>query len=934
MSSTKGTSQEDGSVFVNHEELLQNVLTRSHMDICEYLVRDDRFLIYNEHLKIRRDIPHYMDYLREHSVIHPEDREKARAFLLGRTSSEVELRLRSDAGGKKVHMHMFPPLEGVDPSIRLMLIVKDDINEIHRATLLEKLVQRDPLTNLYNQSFGREFVNEFLKQKDPYATCGMMMVDLDYFKFTNDTYGHLFGNQVLTAVSRLLQKKFDRKCMVMRAGGDEFVIFLEDISHAALVKKAKDLVESIQKLRFSNEDFSITCSIGVCFLMENTSGYTYDQLFENADWALYRAKENGRNRYVFCDNLQRFEEIELSTAASSGIDVRYLHNDIISTAFEIFEKSSSFSVAVKVLMEVIGYRFGLDRITIVRTDVKGQTAGRQYQWCSQYAPEVLEQPGSFTREDFLTLFQSYDEHQTTVLQCDNMGQYSPAAAALLMQGGAKTVLYAAMYCEGSYIGAISYVVCREKRRWSQRNRIELSEVTKIISAHLARTQVTNVDSLQSKLWMEYDSLTGLLSFSRFMVDAEHLIVGRFADSHVMISTDLAGFKYFNQKYGYHAGDQLLKELAAYMLDWHTPQEGIFFARSIADQFLMLTAYSDVNQIVPRIEACNREFERLQSQKFQGAMIHIRTGVYFIESDCPSASVAIDAANYARKQVVSSSSAPSVRIYDEEMKEKQKLESEIVNGIDQALKEGQFQIYLQPKFSLRDGSVIGAEALVRWRTREGKILLPDAFIPICEASGRIEALDFYVFDLVTQFLARNQQLGRRQVPISVNASILHASNPNAVRKYLDILERYHVDPQYMEIELTETATVDKYESVKQWFQALHKAGIRTAMDDFGAGYSVMNSILNVPVDTVKLDRGFVQNCEMDSRSTIFLKNVIGMLKDLGYHVICEGVETPAQASLLLEAGCEEGQGYLFSKPLPVDEYEKFVYTSPTRGRHAG
>ena len=831
-------------------------------------------------------------------------------------------------------MHMFPPLEGVDPSVRLMLIVKDDINEIHRAALLEKLVQRDPLTNLYNQSFGREFVNEFLKQKDPYATCGMMMVDLDYFKFTNDTYGHLFGNQVLTAVSRLLQKKFDRKCMVMRAGGDEFVIFLEDISHAALVKKAKDLVESIQKLRFSNEDFSITCSIGVCFLMENTSGYTYDQLFENADWALYRAKENGRNRYVFCDNLQRFEEIELSTAASSGIDVRYLHNDIISTAFEIFEKSSSFSVAVKVLMEVIGYRFGLDRITIVRTDVKGQTAGRQYQWRSQYAPEVLEQPGSFTREDFLTLFQSYDEHQTTVLQCDNMGQYSPAAAALLMQGGAKTVLYAAMYCEGSYIGAISYVVCREKRRWSQRNRIELSEVTKIISAHLARTQVTNVDSLQSKLWMEYDSLTGLLSFSRFMVDAEHLIVGRFADSHVMISTDLAGFKYFNQKYGYHAGDQLLKELAAYMLDWHTPQEGIFFARSIADQFLMLTAYSDVNQIVPRIEACNREFERLQSQKFQGAMIHIRTGVYFIESDCPSASVAIDAANYARKQVVSSSSAPSVRIYDEEMKEKQKLESEIVNGIDQALKEGQFQIYLQPKFSLRDGSVIGAEALVRWRTREGKILLPDAFIPICEASGRIEALDFYVFDLVAQFLARNQQLGRWQVPISVNASILHASNPNAVRKYLDILERYHVDPQYMEIELTETATVDKYESVKQWFQALHKAGIRTAMDDFGAGYSVMNSILNVPVDTVKLDRGFVQNCEMDSRSTIFLKNVIGMLKDLGYHVICEGVETQAQASLLLEAGCEEGQGYLFSKPLPVDEYEKFVYTSPTRGRHAG
>ena len=925
MSNTTGRAQGDGSAFVGHNKLLQRVLIQSGLEICEYLVKDDRFLIYNEHLEVRQEIPHYMDYLRERSTILPEDRKKARDFFLSGSYSEIELRLQSGAAVSKLHIQRLH-LAGVDPSVHLMLIVRDITREMYRATLLENLAQRDPLTNLYNQSFGRELINEYLRQKDPYATCGMMVVDLDYFKFTNDTYGHLFGNQVLTEVSRLFQNMFDRKCVVMRAGGDEFVIFLEDISHSGLVKRAMELVESVQRLRFSNEDFSTTCSVGVCFLAENVSGYTYDHLFENADWALYRAKEKGRNCYVFCDSLQRFEEVELSQPAHNSIDVRYLHNDIISTAFEIFEKASSFSVAVKMLMEVIGFRFGLDRITIIRTDVKEQTAGRQYQWHSEHAPEVLDQPGSFTKEDFLTLFQSYDEYQTSVLQYDDMGQYSPEAAALLMQGGAKTVLYAAMYCEGRYTGAISYVICREKRHWSRRNRKELGEVTKIISAHLARNQAVNQDSLQTRLWTEYDSLTGLLSFSRFLMDAEHRIVGHYADSCMMVYTDLVGFKYFNRKFGYSAGDQLLKEFATFMIDRHVPAEGVLFARAIADQFVMLAPYSNPDRIVPHIDKCNKEFVRIQSKKFQGARIYVRTGVYPIEPSCVSASYAIDAANYARKQVIPTASGCSVYIYDQKLKEKQKLEGEIINGIDQALAERQFQIYLQPKVSLRDGSIVGAEALVRWKTRDGKILTPDSFIPLFEASGRIEELDFYVFELVVQFLARNQQLSRRQIPISVNASILHASDPNAVQKYLDILERYHVDPQYTEIELTETATVDKYESVKQWFHELHKAGIRTAMDDFGAGYSVMNSILNVPVDTVKLDRVFVQNCEVDSRSTIFLKNVIYMFKGLGYHVICEGVETQAQSRLLLEAGCEEGQGYLFSSPLPVDEYEKFVYPS--------
>ena len=160
-----------------------------------------------------------------------------------------------------------------------------------------------------------------------------MVIDIDYFKYANDTYGHLFGDQVLVALANLLKLLFDEKDVLMRAGGDEFVVFLKDIGHSTLVKKAMNLVKAVRELSFEGKDYSLTCSVGVCFLAANVSGYSYDQLFENADWALYRAKENGRNRYVFCDSLQRFELSENEQPPRGNIDIRYLHNDIISHRF-------------------------------------------------------------------------------------------------------------------------------------------------------------------------------------------------------------------------------------------------------------------------------------------------------------------------------------------------------------------------------------------------------------------------------------------------------------------------------------------------------------------------------------------------------------------------------------------------------------------------
>ena len=916
--------------FDHPKELLRTLLSADKLTFCEYHPKEDLLILYDNTLQVKQVISDYRKYLEASPALAPEESWKLKEFLCGRTRGDVEIHMKN---GNVLTKKLFQPypLSGIDLSRRFLFMIRDITWQKDRETLLEERAMKDPLTLLYNQFFGQELINEYLAKKDPFASCGLMVIDLDYFKYANDTYGHLFGDQVLITFARMLRLLFDEKDVLMRAGGDEFVVFVKEIGHSSLVKKAMEVVRAARELTFENKSYNVSCSVGICFLEENVSGYTYNHLFENADWALYRAKENGRNRYVFCDTLQRFELSEKKAPPDSTIDIRYLHNDVISTAFEIFEKMSSFSLAVDLLMKVIGYRFQLDRITVIRTDIKEKNTSRQFQWVSEYAPEALQAPGSFTKDDFLTLFQSYDENLTTVLQHDNMGMYSPEGAALLMQGGAKTVLYAAMYCEGKYTGAISYVVCREKRYWSKQNRRELSEVTKIISAHLARSQAINGEGQGQLSWTEYDSLTGLISFSRFRVEAERMIVGEYAHSHAMVYSDFESFKYFNQNCGYSMGDQLLKEYCNFFIERLGNDESVFFSRVISDQFLMLVPCKDREEFTQKIDRCNKEFMHLQARKFQGTHIRLRSGIYFIEADCISASFAIDAANYARKQVTPKS-LETVRVYDNELLQKQKLENEIINGVDEAFKEQRFQIYLQPKFSLETGEVVGAEALVRWITKDGTVLTPDMFIPLCESNGRIEELDFYVFERVAEFLARNQKLGRKQVPISVNASILHASDPFAVQKYLKILEKYQVDPKYTEIELTETATVDAYDSARRWFQTLQEAGIHTAMDDFGAGYSVLNTVIDIPVNTVKLDRAFIRNCEFGPRGIYFFKKLVNMIRGLGYHVVCEGVETQMQFDILKDTGCDEVQGFLFSKPMPLKDYEKFVYHTEGEALH--
>lgn len=910
---------------------LAAILKNSGISIFEYDSEKDELVVYDHDLQIMDRIQDYVNmYMPTKSRIYPEDRKKAEELYNGIRKDPIEIREVQDDGSIRRKVIEGIWMEDSDTGRQSFVgSVKDVTQEKEKEDVLKDKIKRDALTSLYHNISGRHLIDEYLSHKDPYDSCGLVVLDIDYFKAVNDTYGHLFGDKVLKALANLMKKQFsEEKEIILRVGGDEFVIFFKNVSNIELVRKIVELRDGISKIQFPESDYVMTCSIGVCYLPQNISGYTYNQLFENADWALYQAKEKGRNCYVFCDNLQRFEiAAENKKAEDMGIDARYLRNDVVSTAFEIFEKTHSFEVALELLMKVIGARFYLDRITVVQTNVKDKMVGKNYQWRSPRAPEVLKTNDTFMKEDFLTLFHSYDEYGTCVLQHDNMGMYSEQARRLLMQGEAKTVVYAAMYCEGQYTGAISYVVCDKKRQWSKEKLRQLSEVTKIISAHLAKNQMMNHVYQGIAPQLEHDPLTGLIAFNRFHEEVERIIVGNKESAFIMLYMDFQNFKYFNYRYGYEVGDQVLKEFCNHIIRSVEGQSDIYFTRIVADQFLLFkpTAYSaeEIEKGNIGIKEEIMGFATEQKEKFPQASLRIRAGIYYITPQCVSAGFAIDASNYARCQIKSTEKS-TIKLYNDEMKKKHHLESKIINDMQSAIKNHQFKVYLQPKYSLKDSKVSGAEALVRWEREDGEILYPDAFIPVYEEYGQILDLDLYVFEQVVNFLAKNKKMGRKQVPISINASGLHGKDSKTVQKYLSVLKQYEIDSSLVEIELTETSLVQDYENIKQMFSELKERGIKIVLDDFGSGYSVLNTIVDLPIDIIKIDRGFMNSCTMSQKGSRFLEQIIKMIRQLGYGIVCEGVETIEQVEFLRKAKCDEIQGYWYAKPMSIPEYEKRFY----------
>ena len=435
-----------------------------------------------------------------------------------------------------------------------------------------------------------------------------------------------------------------------------------------------------------------------------------------------------------------------------------------------------------------------------------------------------------------------------------------------------------------------------------------------VAGILAFRNITGQPAVQ--FTAEKDSLTGLLSYERFRENGQKLIG---TEAHwALVSTDIQNFKYVNEVLSYQEGDNILRMFASNLL--FLEGEDALHARVTGDRFLTLIACGeDQRAFAGEVRRNIDSFVTLQKQRNEDVKIVLRTGIYFLEKECKGIDMAIDRANLAR-QSVGQTLTSETHVYSREIVEARSVSNEILGTMEKALDNGDFQVWMQPKVDLRTGKLCGAEALVRWM-RDGKVLFyPDEFIPIFENSGFVTSLDFYVLEETCRCMLNWQRRGWQNISrISVNLSAVDVLQGGVANAITNIVDSAHLPHELLEFELTETAYFKNSTVTAQVMEQLKREGFVTSVDDFGSGYSVMNMLINMPASVVKIDRMFMLNSIKTPKGCTFLKKIIGMIHELGYRVLCEGIETKEQFELLRGMDCDEGQGYYFDRPLPTEDF---------------
>ena len=262
-------------------------------------------------------------------------------------------------------------------------------------------------------------------------------------------------------------------------------------------------------------------------------------------------------------------------------------------------------------------------------------------------------------------------------------------------------------------------------------------------------------------------------------------------------------------------------------------------------------------------------------------------------------------------------------FDTKMKEKMIWEQTVENEMEKALIERQFIMYLQPKFSTVTERLGGAEALVRWKRPETGLVPPGMFIPIFENNGFIMKLDDFMIGEVASVQAKWLSEGKRMFPISVNVSRAHFALGDLAEHICDIVDQYGVPHKYIELELTESAFFDDKDVLLDTLMKLKDEGFPLSMDDFGAGYSSLNTLKELPLDVVKLDAEFFRGNDNFDRAHVIVSETISLAKRLRMHIVAEGIETRDQVDFLAGENCDLIQGFYFAKPMPVEEFEKLM-----------
>jgi diguanylate cyclase (GGDEF)-like protein len=422
---------------------------------------------------------------------------------------------------------------------------------------------------------------------------------------------------------------------------------------------------------------------------------------------------------------------------------------------------------------------------------------------------------------------------------------------------------------------------------------------------------------------QYDFLTGLPNRQQLQQQLDKILVdaGKLQRRVAVLVVGLDDFKGINEQFSYQTGDQLLLALAD-RLRAHSGRLGAL-ARLGGDQFALVQA--DIEQPYEAAELAQSILDDLEAAfalDHQEIRLRATIGITLFPEDGDSTEKLLQKAEQTMT-LAKTRSRNRYQFYiasvDTEMRRRRELEKDLRD----ALARGQFYLVYQPQISYRDHRVVGVEALIRWQHPEHGLVPPDLFIPLAEQNGTIIAIGEWVLDQACKQLRDWHDQGFVDLRMAVNLSTVQLHHAELPRVVNNLLQMYRLPPRSLELEVTETGLMEDISTAAQHLLSLRRSGALIAIDDFGTGYSSLSYLKSLPLDKIKIDKSFVQDLLDDDDDATIVRAIIQLGKSLGMQVIAEGVETPEQEAYIISEGCHEGQGYLYSKPLPARELSAYL-----------
>lgn len=424
--------------------------------------------------------------------------------------------------------------------------------------------------------------------------------------------------------------------------------------------------------------------------------------------------------------------------------------------------------------------------------------------------------------------------------------------------------------------------------------------------------------------------------NKFVLKARELLDNNPDKKYALISVGIKKFKALNELFDIKNADRILKDFNSILVN--NLSQYSTCARDHASTFIILCEYEReefivkyfIDKVLDDVMIYNKEsMQKIAKDSgiILNSKLNLSFGVYLINDRTISIDQMCERANIAKRSM--GDGIKSVyKFYDDNLRAQMLQEKNIEDEMHGALEDNHFHMYLQPKFNLQTKELAGAEALVRWIHPEKGLIPPMRFIPLFEKNGFVTELDKCVWKQACEFLSARKKEGAKLFPISVNVSRVHMENDKFIDELILLTRKYGIDPKYLELELTESACFNDEKRFEETIRTLKELGFVVSMDDFGTGFSSLNMLRNLPIDVLKLDRGFIKDTIQDKKGQIVTRSIIEMANKLNMVTVAEGIETEEQAEFLRSIGCKIAQGFLYGKPVDIKSFMELFMPKTT------